>query len=64
MSSFEKLDCDVEKFKSSLKSNYKVWFVDCENDIAFDVKFFDKTELSLKLLSLFEKKAKNANAFY
>ena len=55
MSNFEKFDCDVERFKSSLKLNHKIWYVDCENEISFNVRFFifkklvaDKTKLSLK----------------
>ena len=78
MSSFEKFDCDVEKFKSSLKSNYKISFVDCENDISFEVKFFTveklfanktkiffhKTRSLLKRLSLFEKKNTKRERFF
>ena len=40
MSNFEKFDCDVENLESSLKVNHKIWFVDCKNDISFNVKFF------------------------
>ena len=78
MSSIERFDCEVEKFRLSLKSDHRIWLDDDENDISFDVKsfiveklfadrteiFFDKTKLSRKWLSLLKKKTKNANVFF